>query len=117
MPLALLLDEMTETGLAEYCRKLDHDVERVVDIPELGPGSGDDAVVAYAEREDRVLVTYDDDFLSKHEALDRIGVLFQPDDRTPPFETANVVDAVADHVDQQAIVEHDEAFHLTTNWL
>lgn len=117
MTFRLLLDEMTEARLADYCEKLGHDVERVVDVPELGPGSDDGDVVAYAERDDRILVTYDADFLVDHEALDRIGVLYQADDRTPPFETANLVDAVATHVEQRQVVERDGPFHLTTNWL
>ena len=117
MGVSLLLDEMTEASLAEYCRKLGHDVERVVDVTELGPGSDDSEIVAYAEREGRILVTYDDDFLAGHDALDRIGVLFQANDRTPPFETANIVDAIADHADQQQVVESETPFHLTTAWL
>lgn len=95
MGVSLLLDEMTETGLAEYCRKLGHDVER----------------------ENRILVTYDDDFLAGHDTLDRIGVLFQADDRTPPFETANIIDAIADHVDQRQVTESETPFHLSTAWL
>jgi hypothetical protein len=108
---------MTEASLAEYCRKLGHDVERVVDVSELGSGSDDGEIVAYAEREDRILVTYDDDFLAGHDALDRIGVLFQADDRTPPFETANSIDAIATHVDQLQVVESETPFHLTKDWL
>lgn len=108
---------MTEASLADYCRKLGHDVERVVNVVELGAGSDDSDIVAYAERESRIVVTYDDDFLTGHDALGRTGVLFQPDDRTPPFETANIINAVADHVDQETVVEHDEPFHLTSDWL
>ncbi len=117
MGVSLLLDEMTEARLAEYCRKLGHDVERVVEVSELGPGSDDTAVVAYAEREDRILVTYDDDFLADHDALNRIGVLFQANDQTPPYETGNIIDAITDHADQQQIVESESPFHLTTDWL
>lgn len=117
MAFALLLDEMTEASLAHYCEKLGHDVERVVNVPELGSASDDTNIVAYAERENRVLVTYDDDFLTSHSTLDRIGVLFQADDRTPPFETANIINAIAEHLDQQQIQEREKPFHLTTEWL
>jgi hypothetical protein len=117
MGFSLLLDEMTEASLADYCRKLGHDVERVVEVSELGPGSDDGEIVAYAEREGRILVTYDDDFLAGHDALDRIGVLFQADDRTPPFETANIIDAIATHVDQPQVTESETPFHMTTTWL
>ncbi len=117
MTFRLLLDEMTEASLADYLEKLGHDVERVVEVSDLGGGSDDDEIVRYAEREDRLLVTYDDDFLVDQEALSKVGVLYQPDDRTAPFETANIIDAVDGYVDQQQIVEHDGAFHLTENWL
>ena len=117
MAYRLLLDEMTEASLADYCRKLGHDTERVVSVPELGAGSDDGDIVAYAERENRLLVTYDDDFLTDHDALDRVGVLFQADDRTPPFETANIIDAVASHAEQHEVAARSEAFHLTAGWL
>ena len=50
MAYQLLCDEMTEASLAEYCRKLGHDAERVVATAELGPGSDDTEIISYAER-------------------------------------------------------------------
>ncbi len=117
MPFRLLLDEMTEAGLADYCTKLGHDVERVVEVDALGRGTDDGAIAEYAEEHDRLVVTYDDDFLLDRGMLSRVGVLYQPDDRTPPFETANIIDAINIHVSQAEIVEHDTAFHLTEGWL
>lgn len=117
MGFRLLFDEMTEAALADYCRKLGHNVERVVTAAQLGAGTPDHEIVAYAERENRLVVTYDDDFLANHDTLDRIGVLFQPEDRTPPFETANRIDAVAEHVDQATIADTDKPFHLTADWV
>ena len=113
----LLLDEMTEARLAEYCDTVGHDVVRVVNVPELGPGSDDADIVAYAERENRLVVTSDDDFLTDHESLNRIGVLFQADDSIPPFEMASIIDAISEHVEQQQVAERDEPFHLTTDWV
>jgi hypothetical protein len=117
MGFSLLLDEMTEASLADYCRKLGHNVERVVEVSSLGSGSDDVKIFAYAEREGRILVTSDDDFLAGHDAPVRIGVFFQPNDRTPPFETANIIDAIADHVDQRQVTESERPFHLSTAWL
>ena len=113
----LLLDEMTEARLAEYCDTVGHDVVRVVDVPELGPGSDDADIVDHAERKNRLVVTTDDDFLTDHDSLDRIGVLFQADDSIPPFETANIIDTISEHVEQQQVAERDEPFHLTTDWV
>lgn len=117
MSFRLLLDEMTEAALAEYLSKMGHDVERVVDVSELGPGTDDGDVIEYVEREDRLLVTYDDDFLSEHDAVERVGVLFQPNERTSVFDTANIVNQIAKHVDQNAVTVHDDAYHLTERWL
>jgi hypothetical protein len=113
----LLADEMTERALASYLEKMGHDVERVVAVPTLGPGTDDDRIVSYADAENRLLVTYDDDFLTARETLDRIGVLFQPNSHTDAFDTANVINEISTYVDQEAVVAHDEAFHLTDRWL
>jgi hypothetical protein len=43
----LVLDEMTEARLAEYCDTVGHDVVRVVEVPELGPGNDDVDIVDY----------------------------------------------------------------------
>lgn len=117
MSFRLLLDEMTEGTLAAYLSKMGHDVERVVEQPDLGPGTDDGAVVDYAERNERLLVTADDDYLTEHDALDRIGILFQPNARLSAFDTANVVNEIDKLVDQEAIVEYDEAYHVTDQWL
>lgn len=84
MAFRLLFDEMTEARIVRYCAKLGHDVERVVSVSELGAGSDDTDIVAYADRTDRILLTYDGDFLGQQRAQSRIGILFGPDDRSPP---------------------------------
>ena len=117
MSFQLLLDEMTAASLADYCEKLGHDTERVATEPRLGTGSDDSEIVAYAAAERRLLVTCDDDFLTHDDALDRIGVLFQPNDQMSSFRVANAVDAVADHVDQTTVVDADRPFHLSEDWL
>jgi len=60
-----LLDEDTSEEL--YHRLIDkgHDVERVVDIPELGDGVDDSVVHDYAEENDRVVITHDEGFFKR----------------------------------------------------
>ncbi len=54
----LLLDEDSGAhALANALRADGHDVERVVDVGDLGPGSSDDAVLAYAVAANRVLIS------------------------------------------------------------
>ena len=52
-----LLDEDTSEELAERLREQGHDVERVVEIRELGDGVDDGDVHNYAEKHDRVILT------------------------------------------------------------
>jgi len=47
---SLLFDEDTEAKFARLCEKDDHNVERVVDVSELGRGSTDREVRRYAPR-------------------------------------------------------------------
>lgn len=62
MTLRLLFDEQmsrdTATRLAEH-----FDVERVVTLSELGPGTADEMIWRYAVDHDRNIVTEDPDFL------------------------------------------------------
>jgi len=44
-------------------------------------------------------------------------VSFRADDRRPPFETVNIIDAVADHVNQRQFVECKTPLHLPSEWL
>jgi predicted nuclease of predicted toxin-antitoxin system len=54
----LLLDEDSGArSLLNALRSQGHDVERVVDIPTLGPGATDDAVFQYAVADNRVLIS------------------------------------------------------------
>jgi len=113
----LLFDEMTEASLARDCTQLGHDTERVVAVPSLGAGSDDGEIVAYAETQNRLLVTYDQDFLQSCDATTRIGILYKPDDRTPPRVTATVIDAIANEIEQTALVRRRDPAYLTTEWV
>ena len=116
MAFRLLLDEMTERRLAELLATREHDVERSVRVDELGRGTDDATIVAYAARAERLLVTYDDDFLDPS-VLGRIGVLVQPNERTSSFRTANMIDGVATAMAQEQVVDHDDAVYLGERWL
>ncbi|MFC7042863.1 DUF5615 family PIN-like protein [Halonotius sp. GCM10025705] len=59
----MLLDENIAASLATKLGKADHDVERVVDVSELGEGVDDTAICRYAAEEHRIIVTSDDDFV------------------------------------------------------
>ncbi|MEO1077508.1 MAG: DUF5615 family PIN-like protein [Bacteroidota bacterium] len=59
MVLRLLVDECTGPGVARWLAKQGHDV---ISIYDACPGISDDAVLARAVRERRILITNDKDF-------------------------------------------------------
>jgi predicted nuclease of predicted toxin-antitoxin system len=62
-----LLDEDTSEELSIRLANQGHDVERVVNIAELGDGADDVDVQSYAERHERVVVTHDEGFFQRYE--------------------------------------------------
>ncbi|WP_458190271.1 DUF5615 family PIN-like protein [Haladaptatus sp. NG-WS-4] len=114
MSFRVLLDENVERQAMQMLTKMGHDTEMVVDVDELGPGTDDATIAAYAKREDRLVLTVDDDFLTEIDETDHAGVLFQVDDRLTAHEVASIVDVVATHLDQSDI---DGKIHISKNWL
>jgi len=95
---------------------LGHDVVRVVTVPELGEGSTDKEIAAYAARTDRLVLTADDDFLGGFENIEQVGVLFQPDGSLSADEVVSIVETI----DQ--FLGHDRAkegppVYVSENWL
>ena len=85
MAVAFLLDENIAAALADKLDKAGHDVERVVDVSELGEGVDDTAIRRYAVREDRLIVTCDDDF-ARMPVDSHSGVFYVPDQSITPHE-------------------------------
>lgn len=63
MTYRLLLDENVEHDVLELLTRRGHDVEHVDFVPNLGKGATDPEIGAYSRTEDRLVVTYDDDFV------------------------------------------------------
>jgi len=63
MQVLFLLDENIAAPLADKLDKAGHDVERVVNVSELGEGVDDTTIRLYAVREGRIIVTSDNDFV------------------------------------------------------
>jgi predicted nuclease of predicted toxin-antitoxin system len=55
---SFLLDENIAAPLADKLDKAGHDVERIVDVIELGEGIDDTTICLYAVREGRLIVIY-----------------------------------------------------------
>jgi predicted nuclease of predicted toxin-antitoxin system len=67
MSYRILADENVERATVNYLRKLDHDIEWLGDISELGLGADDKLIAAYAHKQDRLILTQDDDFFTEPE--------------------------------------------------
>jgi hypothetical protein len=93
MDITFLLDEDTERDLAALLAGDGYDVERVVEVTELGPGADDDEVRAYARSTDRLIVTYDDHYISVPNS-EHAGVFYAPAQETETYVLYQVIEEV-----------------------
>lgn len=101
--LRLLLDEDTSKTLARALAADGHDVVRSVEHDELGDGADDKTVRAVAAREERVLVTFDDDHTAAVGAAGAPPRVFQlVEQRHPPHVQARLVATLLEYVDDLA---------------
>lgn len=115
MEIAVLLDEDTERRLAILLENGGHDVERVVDVPTLGPGSGDDAIRTYAKRTDRIIITYDDHHI-EIPPREHAGVFYAPNQATKTEVLYRVIEVVLQsHPSRQSL--SGIVFLSPANWL
>ena len=84
-----LVDESLGIGVTQYLRKAGWNVK---DVSEVGlSGHSDEDVLAFAERDDRILLTHDEDFL---------------DDRSfPPHRNPGVIILPGGSGDEAALVQ------------
>lgn len=110
----LLLDENVEHEVLHRLRNYGHDVEHTEFLPELGKGTADHPIAQYSQKTDRVIVTYDDDFVltvseDKYEA-----VLYVADAELSVKEVADIVHTVSQHYPQS---ELDGLEYVGREWL
>jgi hypothetical protein len=112
--LSLLFDEDTEAKFARLCEKDGHDVERVVEVSELGRGAKDYEVRRYANATDRIVVTHDSDYLSVAQSEgDR--TFYGPNQRLSAFKLYQILSAVCEAADSTE--ELPRTVYLTENWI
>ncbi|SDJ55134.1 hypothetical protein SAMN05216226_10516 [Halovenus aranensis] len=99
----LILDENVEHEVFHRLENYGHDVEHVDFVPELGKGTDDYPIAQYSLDTDRVIVTYDDDFVLEVDEADYRAVLYLHDARLPVKEVADIVHAVSQHYPQEEI--------------
>jgi predicted nuclease of predicted toxin-antitoxin system len=103
VPFRLLADENVATGTAAELTDRGHDALHVMTAPELGAGTPDPEVAAFARRTDRVLITGDTGFLEP-DHRDGATVLFCQDDDLRPEEVGALVDLLPVRVESIAHV-------------
>jgi hypothetical protein len=103
MTYRLVLDENVEHEVFRRLENYGHDVEHVDFVPELGKGTDDHPIAQYSLDTDRLIVTYDDDFVLEVDDTDYRGTLYI-DDATLSVETvADVVHTVSRHYPQSEV--------------
>lgn len=95
MTYRLILDENVEHEVLHRLKNYGHDVEHVDFVPELGKGTGDRPIAQYSIDTNRVLVTYDDDFVLDMDESDYQAVLYFSDATLSVMQIADIIHAVA----------------------
>ena len=114
MQASFLLDENIAAPLADKLDKAGHDVERVVDVSELGEGVDDTAIRLHAVREGRLIVTSDDDFVQMS-TDSHCGVFYVPDQSLSAHELYHIIQRVIEAFPDQEAME--TVTYITTEWL
>ena len=114
MQVSFLLDENIAAPLADKLDKAGHDVERVVEVSELGEGVNDTTIRQYAVQEDCLIVTSDDDFVQMPADSHR-GVFYVPDQSLPPLELYHIIQRVIEAFPDRETME--TVTYITTDWL
>lgn len=99
MAYRILVDENTSPRVAESLRGKGHTAEHVHDV--LDEGVDDESIVAFAEREEYVVLTHDSDFLNP-EMKGRVVTLYYSDDTMDTYDIADRVDVLAEWVSDPA---------------
>lgn len=114
MEYRLLLDENVEHEVGHRLEHFGHDVVHVDFIPELGKGTTDESIGQYSLETNRLVVTYDDDFVLELDTDAYRAVLYVPEWDMTPVDIANSIHAMAEHYPQSEVVGIER---VSTAWL
>lgn len=100
MTYRLILDENVEHEVLHRLENYGHDVEHVDFVAQLGKGTADHPIATYSLDTDRVIVTYDDDFvLEVYERMYR-AVLYFDDATLSVDQVADIIHTVSQNYPQ-----------------
>lgn len=96
----LILDENVEHETFHRLQNYGHDVKHVDFVPELGKGTADYPIAQYSDKTDRVIVTYDDDFVLEVDEEMFRAVLYFDDAALSVEQVADIIHAISQHYPQ-----------------
>ncbi|AUX09890.1 hypothetical protein AArcSl_2266 [Halalkaliarchaeum desulfuricum] len=99
----LILDENVEHEVYHRLENYGHDVAHVDFVSELGKGTDDYSIAQYSCDTERVIVTYDDDFVLEVDESDYRAVLYIHDARLTVKDVADIVHTVSQQYPQEEI--------------
>lgn len=104
----LVLDENVEHEVFHRLENYGHDVEHADFVSELGKGAGDLTIAAYSLATDRMILTYDDDFVLDISEDDYLAALYVSDATLSPRDVADIVHEMSRYYVMEEIngVEH-----------
>lgn len=91
MSYRLLVDENVEYRIVHKLRNYGHNVQHVDDLAEFGKGSSDRGLGGYSKSEDRLLLTYDDNFVLELDNSEYRAVLYVNDVTIPSGKIADAI--------------------------
>ncbi|WEL18545.1 hypothetical protein SVXHr_2395 [Halorhabdus sp. SVX81] len=103
MAYRLILDENVEHEVAHRLENYGHDVEHVDFVPELGKGTADQPIARYSLDTDRVIVTYDDDFVLEVDEGQYRAVLYFDDAALSVEQVSDIIHTVSRNYPQEAL--------------
>jgi len=103
MSYRLLLDENVEHDVLHRLESHGHDVEHVDLVPNLSKGDADRELGTYSLREDRLIVTYDNDFVLDLSNESFRAALYFDDQSLSSKKVADIVHSMAQHYPQKQV--------------
>jgi predicted nuclease of predicted toxin-antitoxin system len=100
LPRLTPLDENVEHEVFHRLENYGHDVEHVDFVSELGKGTADHPIARYSLDTDRVIVTYDDDFVLEVDEATYRAVLYFDDATLSVKQVADILHAVSQNYPQ-----------------
>ncbi|MFB6308007.1 MAG: DUF5615 family PIN-like protein [Haloarculaceae archaeon] len=95
MAVRFLLDENMEPRVYQRLEQYGYDVVSVGEVETLGLGAQDGDIANYSKQTERVLLTYDDDFVIEHEASEFHCVVFFEEQSLAATDVADIAHSMA----------------------